>query len=374
MEFLLIAPLDRAIPDESENAGTRLSGSILRSRGSFEARELKQRQRPIEVSLPPDSAMSESVEVIQCHLVSIGSKSLLVLTVKLSESSAPTDVEAIEILLSDTVSELTANSSAFQGATPLWVSRTIVLRDDEEVPKGWLGASKSIELGNAGNAVNAGQRVSVGWGNNAIEGWTEGPFPVQSPLVDGLVDAQYLWADIDELASNSSDVVHDVLDSDQSARSQFLADLRIMERLTSNLANHNLAYDDLLLHIQGHRRSVATSALKVWGYRDIHSRISRRLDETTRLIEQRKARQDRRYQGVVESILFGLALVALIGLVFDAIVAAHEEHAGGIHRDASPIGILQWVIETDPDWLLIGVGLLIVAAVGILVAVRARRK
>lgn len=371
MEFLLIAPLDRAISDENESVGTRRSGAILRSRGSFETRELAQRRRSIRLKFPPESEISKLVDVVEGQLVSLGSRTLVVLTVTLLDSASSTDLEAIETLLSDAVSELAAAQADIKGAALLWVSRTLIVREGDTIPAGWLGASRRVDLG---LGENGNPNVSVGWGNNAIEGWTGDHFPLESPVVDGLLDAQYLWADIDELASSSSDVVHDVLDSDQSARSQFLADLRIMERLTSNLANHNLAYDDLLLHIQGHRRSVATAALEVWGYRDIHSRISRRLDETTRLIEQRKARQDRRYQGVVESILFGLALVALIGLVFDAIVAAHEEHAGGIHRDASPIGILQWVIGTDPDWLLIGVGILIAAAVSVLLTFRSRRK
>ena len=258
----------------------------------------------------------------------------------------------------------------------IWVSRTALLPARATVQRGWLdNSSHEVDVVDTnGTESDAETKVHVGWGNNAIVGFDSASAISTDPVVLGMLDAQYLWLDLESLSTTSSEVVHDVAEAEKSSRSGGLnAKLRIIESLSNALAIHNLEYDDLLMHIQGARRAVGVALLTSWNYDDVAGRISRRLEDTARILEQNKARQDRRYQGLVEAILFGLALAAVLELVLVAITAAIDLHDSGLHRD-SPFGIFRWLQETNPDVLIVGTLVGIVITIVIVGVARLSRR
>src|SRR5690606_8427086 len=94
-------------------------------------------------------------------------------------------------------------------------------------------------------------------------------------MLCGLVDAQSLWGELEELASDSAAVVRNVIDNDgKRTRREFNSGLLTLQDISARLARHNLKHDDLLLAVQGRRRAVAVTSLKSWNYQDVVDRIT----------------------------------------------------------------------------------------------------
>ena len=367
MKYFLVAPLAGLTRAETapRNPANERSGLALRSRVDYQTQELRQTWRPITVPAENDS-VEPAIE--QAWLVSVGNRSFLALIVLASAPISGSN-SAVESVLSDLAFAFAAKTHEIS-STPLWVSRTLLLPPGGSVPPGWIdGDATTVSLD---RPDGTGAQLHLGWGNNAIIGWDESVRPEQSQLLLGILDAQYLWVDIEALSTQSSDSVHEIVESGQSRGLR--RNLLLMEQLSTSLALHNLAYDDLLMHVQGVQRTAAVALLKAWNYSDVTERVARRIEDTTRVLEQKTARRDRVYQGVVEAVLFGLALTAVLDLVVAVISTSLASYSSGIEHPGSPVGILPWFAATDPDYLIIATILGIVVLAATVGLVRLRRR
>jgi hypothetical protein len=374
------APLDRSSADSLPILGT---GSLaMRSRVDYAARELVQGWSRLDVKvLGPAHDPARDYSVTAAWLVSVAARQLVAALVSGSPHAAEhATVEQTEAALTLSALDFVRRHPRLAGVTPMWVSRSVLLAAGQPVPDGWLDASaEEVSIAQSDGAHSGPTaRAFVGWGNNAVVGWTASSELAESQFALGLVDAQYLWLDLEALSTTSSRVVHDVADAENLSRSNGVTGLngklRTIEDLSNALAIHNLEYDDLLMHIQGARRGVGVALLRAWNYDDAAARISRRLADTARILEQNKARQDRRYQGLVEAILFGIALAAVLELVLVAISASIDVHESGLHTGQSPFGIMRWLQNTNPDYLVLGTVVGIVLLIAVVGVARFRRR
>ena len=370
MKYFLVAPLDgyvsidggpRAVQATSRNALT------MRSRVEYETEELRQSWSALEVA---PAAAKAALRVDAAWLVSIHERSFIAVRAE-STAALKGSHSEVEEALSDLVLDFaTAHPSVT--ATPLWVSRTLLLPASGKVPAGWIdGDATTVKLDGSGNTMT---ELRLGWGNNAIVGWDDAVATDESQLVLGILDAQYLWVDIEALSAKSSTSIHEIVDGGGREVGSLRRKLLLMEELSTSLALHNLAYDDLLMHVQGAQRATAVALLKAWSYHDVTTRVARRIEDTTRVLEQKTSRRERGYQSLVEAILFGLALAAFLELVIVTISTAYEAHSTGIEHDSSPFGIFPWFQATDPDYVIGGTIVLILAVAAIVAFVRLRRR
>ncbi len=371
MKYFLVAPLDgfvsTGMPGVRRDAPAPRSSLAMRSRVDYQTDELGQTWSTISAA---DIPARENLRVEGAWLVSIRQRSFLALTVE-STGTISGSLSEVEEALSDLALDFAASHSGISAA-PLWVSRTLLLPSTSTVPIGWIdGEATTIALD---RSDDDSVELRLGWGNNAIVGWDEAVRVEESQLLLGILDAQYLWVDIEALSSKSSTSIHEIVDGDGRDSGSLRRKLLLMEELSTSLALHNLAYDDLLMHVQGAQRATAVALLKAWNYDDITARVARRIEDTTRVLEQKTSRRERGYQSLVEAILFGLALAAFLELVIVTISTAYEAHSTGIEHDNSPFGIFPWFQATDPDYVIGGTIVVILAIAALVAFVRLRRR
>ena len=371
MKYFLVAPLSGFVPTGKppvhRDAQAPRPSLAMRSRVDYQTDELGQTWSTISAA---DVPSRENLIVEGAWLVAIRQRSFLALTVE-STGKVSGSLSDIEEALSDMALDF-ATSHPGISASPLWVSRTLLLPSKGKVPVGWIdGDATMVALD---RADDDSVELRLGWGNNVILGWDEAVRPEESQLLLGVLDAQYLWVDIEALSAKSSTSIHEIVDGDGREAGSLRRKLLLMEELSTSLALHNLAYDDLLMHVQGAQRATAVALLKAWSYHDVTVRVARRIEDTTRVLEQKTSRRERGYQSLVEAILFGLALAAFLELVIVTISTAYEAHSTGIEYDNSPFGIFPWFQATDPDYV-IGATIVVILVIAALVAfVRLRRR
>ena len=203
----------------------------------------------------------------------------------------------------------------------------------------------------------------LGWGNNTLRGWDPAnDHPAQTEALMGLVDAQYLWMDLYATGRESARIAHSVINRPAKLGRKALAvHLDSLDRMSHSIILHRLAYDDLLMNIQGARHDISRTCLNAWGYTELFDRIAPRLPLISQAAEREFARSSRRYQRVVQLALTSVALLAAI----DFVVGLYEmsiEGTGTIPSIASRA--LAALSESNADVLLL-LGLL----AGIIVAV-----
>jgi hypothetical protein len=369
MKLFLVAPLDGFVAtghDARDVADASRLALTMRSRVDYHTAELRQSWTAIDV--PTASAAPLLIE--RAWLVSIRQRSFLAVTVE-SSGKLSGSLSETEEALSDLVLDF-ATAHPTVTANPLWVSRTLLLPASGKIPAGWIdGDATTVTLD---RSDSDSVELRLGWGNNAIVGWNEDVRPEESHLLLGILDAQYLWVDIEDLSARSSTSIHEIVETAGRKSGSLRRKLLLMEELSTALALHHLAHDELVMRVQGAQRATAVALLKAWNYTDITARITRRIEDTTRVLEQKTSRRERGYQSLVEAILFGLALAAFLELVIVAISTAFEVHASGVEFENSPIGIFPWLQTTDPDYVM-GATIIVILVIALLVGVvRLRRR
>lgn len=385
MKFFLIAPLlgaggaDPAHPAQPGGrtpAGGRRRVSAtghdgarensLRSRLDHHAGELDQHWREIDPVLLPDTAQQAAVD--SAWIVQARGERFLTALVQLGPAhgrpgphapgaghGAPVRTEQTEEFLSGVVQEI-ADATAASGTTALWVSRTLLLTGDETARPDWQdGEHTDIALSSHhAGGTPAQATASLGWGNNTIARWEQVDATTRHQIALGLVDAQAIWRELDGIALRSAAVVRHSLSLAGSAkRSVHQGLIDELADIATTTAGHNLAFDDLLLNVQGMRRSIARASLETWGYADLSARVARRLDETGAILEKRKLALDRRYQRLVSALGIGLSLAVFVDLILAFISTAYIGMPGSPAEGAS-WGIFRWFATTDGDALLLG--------------------
>lgn len=396
MRYLLIAPTTSARPDPTARAARRRRPSpsagaatrsevVLRSRLDFQQNELS--QEAVRVHLPGgqvdlnDEGCCAAV-VTSAVRVQVRRHSMVALEVR----HRCTDVEKsrhsvhTEEFLTSVPAALARILDELDGLTFAWVSRTVLTERDDQVLDNWLDGD-IVARQIPANAVQGAEATGMiearfGWGNNAIIGWGAAERPVEEQLLRGLIDAQTIWVEIEAISTRSAQIVHNLIDDgSRLTRRDYDTHLADIRRLTLEIASHRLAYDDLMLSVQGPRRAAALSQLESWHYAVVAEKVGSRLSDTTAIIEQSKSALDRTYQKVIEVALFALSLVTFVDLVLAAISTSYS----GVDLppgEGSRLGILRWIRGVDPDWLLAAAaGTILVIVTGVLVSrVRMRRR
>ena len=241
----------------------------------------------------------------------------------------------------------------------IWVARYLRVPHSDSVPEGWLGGEVTPEPFRSPSDASA---LEIGWGNGALRG-VEDLGPVEwDEMVRGLIDAQTIWSELAMLSDVSGHTLNELYgpdDRDSKRRRRRL--MGQVEDFAGALATHQLAYDDLMLTIQGIRRRTAVATLSAWGYADALERVDRRLSDALVVANTMRSVNERKYQELVQGVLYGLAVLtvldvslALIGTAF----SGSDEEPG--HDSA--LGILEAIRLTNQDSLIVAALVIAVAA------------
>lgn len=256
-----------------------------------------------------------------------------------------------------------------------WVGRFALLEGRKTSPENWLAEQiEEVEFEQSTRwSLRDESRVRLGWGNGEISNWDLLAPQVRQDIVRGLVDAQAVWAEIDELSRRSHRLIEKFVVKDMKVTSRELrTEQGEAESLSVRLANHHLAYDDVVLNVQGARRDVAVGALRSWGYEEATQRISRRIEDLHRVMNTRVERFSRRYQVAVESILFLLGVLAVVDLGLATIGTAYSGSVDSAPGAGSGLGFFAWLRHSNADTMMV-VAIGIALALWMFAEVRRRR-
>lgn len=357
--FLVVAPLkitaaELELDDDTQPTTPSLpEASRMYSQEDFDAGQLAQiyvRRSGRPADYPDVYDFSRDGVVVQLNDVRLVVAAQAVLlhaeanvSIKVDRASVPT----VERVLSDSVGGYVRDHIRAD-LDISWVNRTFVSAG-ATVPPNWLAPPEDTEqvvLRADGHAPV----LTVGWGNNVLDSDVTGL--LRTRLLEGLVDAQVLWGQLDAIAQRSADLIRGYRALPGGKRRESATEQ--IDDLTKDLAGHNLYYDDVLLNLQGTRKHVAVALLRSWGYPTLLDRVSRRVNEIERVAQQEAENNRRRYQGIVEAVLLAIGLVSLLqlllALVQTAFSGAVEQVPGGRDR----LSIMEFLRRVDLDlaiWL-----------------------
>lgn len=390
MPFLLVAPLNgRAGGPFTTSAHSQAwfesvlepgrqqgAGTVFSTRADSLPLIVDQTWTKLSLSTSPVDAHPD---VRELWMVSSRGMTALVLDVAMDDEHLPAEV--LEATLTATAQWIVAHTPSLAEAEVAWVGRILVTRDGSS-PDSWLLDSQgtsdsdtSIELG------PPDMRLTTGWGNNLLVHPEESPdvalldsVHIRS-AIEGIVDGQLLWLELDWVSGRSSRLVLSTLrgGSGRVARAEYSRVSRELSELSSAMAVHQLAFDDLRVRVQGVRRSVGICALTAWGYSEASERIDRRLGEIGRVVESWRGQLDNRYQGAAELILITLSLVTSLDLAL-SFISTSFIGTDGIPGSRSPWGVLSWFRHTDSDVVLLGMAIILAVVGAGVILTRAMRR
>lgn len=382
MKYFLVAPVEGAgttppPPPVTASDGSRSrilgTGVAVRSRLDHRQSELHQEWRGVSPERLARAAPA-GFRIEAAWLVASRSESVLAALVDHTDAAnAPLDVLTIEAALSDVAAAILRSSDAPADAQLLWVNRTVLLPNDAAVPAQWNDASiVTAEL--VASSTEPPILADFGWGNNAVRGWPPGDDAMAQQILMGLVDAQTVWREIEALSAESARIVHNVVDRDSVARRRgYQSTLDDLQKLSAGMAAHHLAYDDVLLSIQGARRAAARASLSAWNYDEVAERVGRRISDIAAVIRQRKDALDRTYQGLVGAIGVVLSLVVFIDLLL-SFISTSFSGVDAVPGTGSPLGVLSWFRSVETDWLFAATAGVILLVIGLLALSRRARR
>lgn len=324
-KVFLVAPLV-GHPETARRSGIEdgrsTAGAKMRSRDSFWADDLEQASERIadvwEGHAGP--AGVAAVRLQDIRLVRLDEQSILTASALVDRTLASAGV--LENMLTTAVEQLVAET--WLGARVHWVNRTLVAANAQDAGDWMLcdADNQQVDI----SARSARRVLTLGWGNNLLEIAEAVDEALESQLLAGLVDAQFIWVQLDAIAVSSGDFIK----AYSGGRREVLQGRRSAEmagQLSRQMARHHLFYDKVLLHLQGVRGSIARSALHAWRYPDTSRRILHRVREIDHLVQQESESGRRRYQELVENALLALGVIALVQLVIALIQIAYT---GGV--------------------------------------------
>lgn len=233
-----------------------------------------------------------------------------------------------------------------------WVGR-LVLGPANPTPDWILGSSREAPLGAPRRGSRSRRpRLIASWGNGRIGDWTRLTDEDQTATVMGLVDAQFIWRQMDQVSASCSEGLKQLTERgahNRIPRAILRRNQVRVEEITDVLARHHLASDDIVLNIQGVRSIVASTLLDAWGYEDAEKRVTRQLAEMSAAVEIQAQRVTRRSQGVIEYVLAVLGAFTLIDLCISLVGLAFDK----VESTPSGVGLLRWVVDTGGEGILV---------------------
>lgn len=367
--FLLVTPVETGNPPGSPEPAAPVQPTRFVSRSSTRAQSLAYRlvaQPPAPDAVPPPGPSGFDMVANRTWLAEVDGTTVLTVECEV-RSAAPEPIGGVELeLLEADLTELATRVAVdVLGCTResvAWVGRYAL----SEPPAGWLGA-ETVRRPLNGSSETA---VIGGWGNGAVTGWSLLDDGARGEVVRGLVDAQYLWHQVDELSRRSLDIVRGFRTPHARVRARDLRRVqRAVEAEWTALAQHHAAADDLFLNVQGVRRTTALAILEAWQYEDVMARVGRRIADAHDVVSRKRERFERRYQSTVEAVLFVLGLLTFVEIVLAAISTAYSGPVDTV--PGAGVGLFAWLRSTSSDTLVLGTaGLVLVAA--LLVVARRR--
>lgn len=376
MKFLLLSPTKALVTERPRGLKAETASGAsqtMRSRTSFTAVELAQAWH----DLPREDIRSGRFEASadKAALCWMRNVAVLVMEVDLSASGAGLDLDELEEALSH-MAEHYASRYLHEFLEPdqaalAWTGRTLLLEAEEQPPEGWLGDGRAeASVDNLDGPSSAG--VTASWGNAVISGCEALDEPAWRELVRGMVDAQALWREVSHIADDvASKARKRVVGNNRRNRQNLKQFLRDIDDLSTDLADHNLAADELKMVIQGNRQAAGRAWLNAWGYEDAVSRVERRLSDVENVAERRTARLDARYQGSVEIILLALGSLTLFEVALTAISAAYSGGVDEVPGAGTPFSVLGLLRSAHSELILLVAGVAILS--GVLILLRSRR-
>lgn len=352
-KFLLIAPLSaqpRPSAPLAADQAIPAPGITMRSRDSFSADDLEQTVETI-VDLWTDSTAdistegSSSVVLSGAVLVSVGGQAFIATSASFDSPHAAAGT--VECALTTAVERLVAER--FPGISVKWVNRTLITKTTDELDD-WLlrdADSQRIEIGSR----SVSQVLTLAWGSNLLEAVNGLDASAERQLIAGLIDAQFIWVQLDSIAVSSELMIK----AYSGGHQEMLRGARSFEKvrhLSEQMALHHLFYDKVLLNLQGVRGNVARAALKSWRYPDLSERILHRVREVDHLVQQEGENSRRQYQELVENVLLALGVISLVQLV---ISFAQTAYINGVIKgtgDGADFSVLRFLRNADLDRVL----------------------
>lgn len=363
MHYLLISPLlDAGRHDafhEPVAAATDADKS-LRNRVDTREDRLRQTAHVLVADdaqwLPGNTRKELAITFGPATLLSNGRISLVVVWASADAAQAK-DSQEIELALSRAMDGFVAQKVGADAAVR-WVSRTLLLAGEEAEPVDWLlGQTKQLQLplnghgGGTAEPAHLRSAIKVGWANNSVSNFAHYGAADKTTLVSGLVDAQVIWTEAEQLSGDSRDEL-----SAHAKRLGFLEGKsgtgKKPGNLLMSLSLHNVSYDELLMSIQGYRREIAQSSLEMWRYPELMKRISRQITEVTRLESERLSEQRTKYENLVGNVLLVVGLISAAQLILAIIQTAFSGGATGIPGQGNSNGIMAYFRSTSIDlWI-----------------------
>lgn len=318
----------------------------MRSRDSFWAEDLEQASERVADIWQGGAAGTPALELRDIRLVRMDEQSILTASALVDRAAASADI--LEGMFTTVVEQLVEEK--WPGARVHWVNRTLVTADAQDADD-WMFCdtdSQRVDIG----SKSVPRVLTLGWGNNVLE--TPGAIDeaLESQLLAGLVDAQFIWVQLDDIAVSSGNFIkaysgghREVLQGRQSAE--------MAGALSRQMARHHLFYDKVLLHLQGVRGSIARGALHAWRYPDTSRRILHRVREIDHLVQQESENGRRRYQELVENVLLALGVISLVQLVIALVQIAYTDGVVTDGQGGARFGLLRLLKAANTDGVIV---------------------
>ena len=358
MRFLLVSPGRGA--ETPARLLPRAGGAAVTTQGDHDLRYLGHELAQVgEVELLPDPAIAAAV-VRDARVHSVLGLDVLVadVDVELATASGTADWEAA---LTGVATQIAAASGRPGLAQLRWVARYGLGDAAEWHTPGWLGGdAKRIPL-----RADGGPAVHVGWANGQIDGWDELAAGERWDTVAGLVDAQALWCQLEDVNRIARDELEELYL--EPASTSLAGKSRRLVIVNASAQMHNLCAGELVSGVQGRRRDVALGTLDVWRFEQLRDQVNRDIEAAMSHTEALQRIRSVRYQRAVEGVLLALTLVSAIGLVLSFISVAFLNDTSR-RADDGPVDLpLLELFRTDADLVLIISGLVLLAvAIGLL--------
>lgn len=331
--YILVAPIiGRAVEESRTDRG--LQGvQTMSTRLDYDAGDLTQE---VWGRVPAHSDADVTVGELEIRTVGGRAFGVGVATVR---DGAASDTPTLERHLTEVMTAALARSG-FGGGAP-WVSRTwVTTRDGFRADDAWLSRGSRVDTFDLVTSDDHTIEVHAGWGNCVLV--SDHPIPAVDTreITSGMIDAQLIWGQMLDLADASAAAVRRQPESAREA----VDDARRMSR---RLAEDNLYYDEVLLRLQGNRVDMCAGLLTAWRYADALERLTRRVDEINSLAVYAMDTRMRKYQNLVEGILFVIGVSGVVQLVLAFVQTAYSGGTAAVPGETDHFSLLRWLRHTD---------------------------